>query len=113
MAEAAGEGRRTGPLSPWLAVLLALYNNDMSQRARLFFAVVSTSLMAYIAVGSLLSRVMGDTTYGQLSVFGEVIRLVLDAYVEPVNLERTMAGATLGLTDALDGDSAYLNAEDL
>jgi len=94
-------------------VLLALYNNDMSQRARLFFAVVSTSLMAYVAVGSLLSRVMGDTTYGQLSVFGEVIRLVLDAYVEPVNLERTMAGATLGLTDALDGDSAYLNAEDL
>jgi carboxyl-terminal processing protease len=82
----------------------------MSHRARLFVAVVSTSLMA---VGSLLNRVMGDTTYGQLSVFGEVIRLVLDAYVEPINLDRTMAGATLGLTDALDGDSAYLTAEEL
>ena len=35
---------------------------------------------------------------------------MLDAYVEPVNLDRAMAGARLGLTDALDGDSAYLDA---
>ena len=41
----------------------------------------------------------------------EVMRLVLDAYVEPVNVERAMAGARLGMTDALDGDSAYLDAE--
>jgi carboxyl-terminal processing protease len=55
---------------------------------------------------------MGDTSYGQLSVFNEVVRIVLDAYVEPVNLDRAMAGAELGLTDALDGDSAFLDAEE-
>ena len=38
---------------------------------------------------------------------------MLDGYVEPVNLDRAMAGARLGLTDALDGDSAYLDAEEL
>ena len=68
--------------------------------------------MAYIAVGSLLGRVLGDTSYGQLAVFNEVVRLVLDAYVEPVNVDRVMAGADLGLTDALDGDSSYLDADE-
>ena len=37
---------------------------------------------------------------------------MLEAYVEPVNLDRAMAGARLGLTEALDGDSAYLDAEE-
>ena len=84
----------------------------MSARNRLFVALVSTALIAYIAVGSLLNRVLGDTSYGQLAVFNEVVRLVLEGYVEPVNLDRAMAGARLGLTDALDGDSAYLDAEE-
>ena len=85
----------------------------MSPRTRLLIALTSTVLIGYIAVGSLLGRVLGDTTYGQLSVFNEVVRLVLDAYVEPVNLDRAMAGARLGLTDALDGDSAFLDEEEM
>jgi carboxyl-terminal processing protease len=84
----------------------------MSSRTRLAVAVVSTALIGYIAVGSLLGRVLGDTSYGQLAIFNEVVRLVLDAYVEPVNLDRAMAGARQGMTDALDGDSAYLDADE-
>ncbi|HET7746654.1 MAG TPA: S41 family peptidase [Vicinamibacteria bacterium] len=85
----------------------------MSPRTRLFVATVSTVLVGYVAVGSLLGRVMGDTTYGQLALFNEVVRLVLDAYVDPVNVDRAMNGARMGLTEALDGDSAWLDAEDL
>jgi carboxyl-terminal processing protease len=85
----------------------------MSPRGRLAIALVSTLLVGYVAVGSLLGRVFGDTTYGQLAVFNEVVRLVLDAYVEPVNIDRAMTGARTGLTDALDGDSAYLDPEEL
>jgi len=85
----------------------------MRPRTRLLIALASTLLIGYIAVGSLLGRVFGDTTYGQLSVFNEVVRLVLEAYVEPVNLDRAMAGARLGLTDALDGDSAYLDDDEV
>jgi carboxyl-terminal processing protease len=85
----------------------------MNARARLFVALVSTALVAYVALGSVLGRVLGDTSYGQLTVFNEVIRLVLDSYVDPVNVDRAMAGADLGLTEALDGDSAYLDADDL
>ncbi len=84
----------------------------MSHRTRLLVALVSTGLIGYIAVGSLLGRVLGDTSYGQLAIFNEVIRLVLDAYVEPVNVDRAMAGARLGMSDALDGDSSYLDAEE-
>ena len=82
-------------------------------RMRLLVSFVSTLLVGYVAVGSLLGRVLGDTTYGQLAVFNEVVRLVLDAYVEPVNIDRAMTGARIGLTDALDGDSSYLDAEEL
>lgn len=84
----------------------------MSHRARLLVALVSTGLIGYVAVGSLLGRVLGDTSYGQLAIFNEVVRLVLDAYVEPVNVDRALAGARLGMADALDGDSAYLDAEE-
>ncbi len=84
----------------------------MSARARLAVAVVSTAVIGYIAVGSLLGRVLGDTSYGQLAIFNEVVRLVLDAYVEPVNVDRAMAGARQGMADALDGDSAYLDADE-
>ncbi|MFI5184150.1 MAG: S41 family peptidase [Vicinamibacteria bacterium] len=85
----------------------------MSARARLFVAIVSTGIVGYIALGSVLGRVLGDTSYSQLTVFNEVVRLVLDSYVDPVNVDRAMAGAELGLTEALDGDSAYLDAEEL
>ncbi len=85
----------------------------MSARARLVLALVSTALIGYVAVGSVLGRVLGDTSYGQLAVFNEVVRLVLDAYVEPVNIDRAMAGARQGMSDALDGDSAYLDPAEL
>jgi carboxyl-terminal processing protease len=84
----------------------------MSHRARLLLALVSTGLIGYIAVGSLLARVLGDTSYGQLAIFNEVVRLVIDSYVEPVNVDRAMAGARLGMADALDGDSSYLDPEE-
>src|SRR5262245_8213782 len=84
----------------------------MSPRSRLVVALLSTALIAYVALGSLLGRVLGDTSYGQLAIFNEVVRLVLESYVEPVNLDRAMAGARLGLGDALDGDSGYLDAEE-
>jgi carboxyl-terminal processing protease len=84
----------------------------MSPRIRLGVALVSTALVGYVALGSLLGRVLGDTTYGQLAIFNEVVSLVRNSYVEPINLDRAMTGARLGLTEALDGDSAYLEDDE-
>ena len=91
---------------------IAPYNSSMSPRSRLLVALVSTALTGYILLGSLLGRVLGDSTYGQLALFNEVVRLVLEAYVEPVNVDRALAGARMGLTEALDGDSYYLDQEE-
>jgi carboxyl-terminal processing protease len=85
---------------------------SMSPRGRLFIAILSTAFVGYVAVGSLLNRVLGDSSYTQLAIFNDVTRIVLEAYVEPVNLDRAMGGARLGLTEALDGDTAYLDAEE-
>jgi carboxyl-terminal processing protease len=84
----------------------------MSSPTRLLVAFASTVVIGYVALGSLLGRVLGDTSYGQLAVFNEVVRLVLENYVEPVSLGRAMAGARVGLGDALDGDSSYLDADE-
>jgi carboxyl-terminal processing protease len=83
----------------------------MSHRSRLLIALASTALIGYVALGATLGRAFGDTSYGQLAIFNEVLRLVIDAYVDPVNIDRAMAGARLGMADSLDGDSAYLDAE--
>src|SRR5258708_39369708 len=85
----------------------------MSPRSRLLVAVLSTGLIGYVAVGSLLGRVLGDTSYGQLAVFNEVVRLVLEAYVEPVNLDRAMAGGGPGLGRALARDRGSPDPEEV
>ena len=84
----------------------------MTPRGRLAVALASLVVVGYSLGGFVLGRVAGDTTYGQLALFNEVLRIVLDAYVEPVNVDRAMNGARVGLTDALDGDSAYLDADE-
>ncbi len=85
----------------------------MNARTRLVVAFVSTALVVYVATGALLGRVLGDSTYTQLALFNEVLHLVRNSYVEQVNMKRAMNGATLGLVEALDGDSTYLDPEAL
>jgi carboxyl-terminal processing protease len=82
---------------------------------RLMVAFVSTGLIAFLLLGSVMGRVFGDTAYGQLTLFNEVLRHILDGYVDPLSperLDRAMAAANMGLTDALDSDTAYLEPED-
>jgi carboxyl-terminal processing protease len=84
----------------------------MNPRSRLLVATVSTALVGYVAAGSLVGLVRSDSSYSQLSVFNEVVHIIGEAYVEPVNMDRALNTANQGLTEALDGDSAYLDAED-
>src|SRR5512143_1237585 len=84
----------------------------MSHRTRLLLALVSTGLIGYIAVGSLLARALGDPGSGRRAIFNALGRLVSDSSVEPVNGGRALGGARLGMADALDGDSSYLEPEE-
>jgi carboxyl-terminal processing protease len=52
-----------------------------------------------------------DATYQHLRVFEDVVSLVVNNYVESVDVERVMDGALRGLAEGLDADSAYLSPE--
>lgn len=86
----------------------------MTSRTRFWVLAVSTPIIAFAIIGGYLGRVLGagkDDTFRQLPVFEEVISLVLNNYVEEVDVRHAMRGALKGLADGLDPDSAYLTPE--
>ena len=83
----------------------------MTTRNRVLVLVFSTSVMAFAFVGGYLGQAMAkDGTYQHLRVFEDVVSLVLNNYVEAVDVRDAMQGAMRGLADGLDPDSSYLPA---
>ncbi len=86
----------------------------MTERTRLVILMVTAPILAYTLVGGLMGRVAArEDTYRHLRVFEDVVRLVTDNYVEPVEPERIMQGALWGLSEGLDPGSAYLTPDDV
>ena len=84
----------------------------MTTRTRLWVLAVSTPIIAFAVIGGYLGQALAkDDTYQHLRVFQDVIQLVLNNYVEPVDVEKAMRGAMNGLSDSLDADSGYLTAD--
>jgi carboxyl-terminal processing protease len=81
----------------------------MTSRTRLFVLAISTPVIAFAVIGGFLGQAMTrDDTYQHLRVFEDVVQLVLNNYVEEVDVNKAMRGAMTGLADGLDADSAYL-----
>jgi carboxyl-terminal processing protease len=84
----------------------------MTARTRWIVLLVSTPLVAFVVIGSLLGRTLASQgAYEHLRVFEDVVSLVTQNYVEPVDVDKVMTGAMRGLADGLDADSAYLSPE--
>lgn len=84
----------------------------MTSRTRLWVLAVSTPLIAFAVIGGYLGQAMAkDDTYQHLRVFEDVVSLVLNNYVENVDVSKAMKGALSGLSDTLDADSAYLTPD--
>ncbi len=84
----------------------------MTSRTRLWVLAVSTPIIAFAIIGGYLGQALAkDATYQHLRVFQDVIQLVLNNYVEPVDIEKAMRGAMNGLSDSLDADSGYLSPD--
>jgi carboxyl-terminal processing protease len=86
----------------------------MSFRSRVIVLLLSTPILAFVIVGG----VMGGTASGQdasqhLLVFKDVVALILNNYVEEVDVDKVMTGALKGLADGLDGDSAFLQPSEV
>jgi len=84
----------------------------MASRSRVFVLALSTVIMVFAFVGGYLGQAVAkDDTYQHLRVFEDVVSLVLNNYVEPVDVSQAMKGAMKGLADSLDPESAYLSPD--
>jgi carboxyl-terminal processing protease len=91
----------------------------MSIRGKLTLVTVSAFLVIYTIVGGMIPkstnpyvRAIADPgPYPQIRVFEEVVRYIVNDYVERPNLEKVRVGALRGLADGLDPYSAYLLPE--
>ena len=84
----------------------------MTSRTRLLVLAISTPVIAFAIIGGYLGQAAPrDATYRNLAVFEDVLSLVLNNYVEEVDVRTAMSGAMRGLADGLDPDSAYLPRE--
>jgi carboxyl-terminal processing protease len=84
----------------------------MTSRTRVAVLLVSLPVLAFAIVGGVLGRTASaqGESYRYLRIFQDVVTLILDNYVEEVDVDKVMHGAMHGLADGLDADSAYLDA---
>ena len=83
----------------------------MTHKTRLSMLLICTPILAFVVIGGLMGRasaLSADEPFAHLRVFEDVVRLVMDYYVEEVKVDKIMEGAMHGLAEGLDPDSAYL-----
>ena len=84
----------------------------MKIRGRVLVLAVSMTVIAFAVVGGFMSKAIArQDSYQYLRTFEDVVSLILNNYVEEVNIDKVMHGAMHGLADGLDPDSAYLDAD--
>ena len=84
----------------------------MTSRIRALVLTISIPVIMFAILGGYLGQALAkDDTYQHLRVFEDVISLVLNNYVEPVDVKQAMKGAMKGLADGLDPESAFLTPD--
>ncbi|MGH9314393.1 MAG: S41 family peptidase [Vicinamibacterales bacterium] len=86
----------------------------MSNKSRVIVLLLSTPILAFVVVGGVMGgTASGQDSYPHLLVFKDVVSLILNNYVEEVDVTKVMTGALKGLADGLDADSAFLEPSDV
>ena len=98
--------------SRWWQTRRRAQSDPMTSRTRVAVLLVSLPVLAFAIVGGVLGRTAAaqGESYRYLRIFQDVVTLILDNYVEEVDIDKVMHGAMHGLADGLDPDSAYLDA---
>lgn len=79
-------------------------------RGRVLVLAISLPVIAFAVIGGFMSKAIArQDSYQYLRIFEDVVSLILNNYVEEVNVDKVMHGAMHGLADGLDPDSAYLD----
>jgi carboxyl-terminal processing protease len=80
---------------------------------RKILVLVSAGLILFIVSGALVGRVVAvEGTYSYLKLFNEALYLIVNNYVEPVQIEDLMRGAYRGMLESLDPENEYLTPRD-
>ena len=83
----------------------------MRIRGRVVVLAVSMAVVAFAVVGGFMTKAIArQDSYQYLRTFEDVVSLILNNYVEEVNVDKVMHGAMHGLADGLDPDSAFFDA---
>jgi carboxyl-terminal processing protease len=80
---------------------------------RFVVLAISVPVVAFAVVGGFMGRsaaAQGGEGFRALRIFEDVVTLILNNYVEEVDVDKVMHGAMHGLADGLDPESAYLDA---
>jgi carboxyl-terminal processing protease len=84
------------------------------KRSRFVLLAVSAALLLLLTGGGLAVKVGAtDRAYRQVVLFSEILSLVLDNYVDPVESDRLLEGAYEGMLAGLDPNGAFLTPEEL
>lgn len=83
----------------------------MKIRGRVLVLALSVPVIAFAVIGGFLgnSALAREDSYQYLRTFEDVVSLIVNNYVEEVNVDKVMHGAMHGLADGLDPDSAFLD----
>ena len=82
-------------------------------RARHLLLLLSGPFVLYAVLGGFLGRALArDSAYRYLSVFQDVVTLIMNNYVDAVEMDGVLEGGIRGMMEALDPDSAYLSPEE-
>ena len=76
--------------------------------------VASASMVLLLLGGGLAAKVgVSDSPYRQSALFAEVLQLILDNYVDPVESGELLSGAYEGMLGGVDAHGAFLTADEL
>jgi carboxyl-terminal processing protease len=75
---------------------------------------VSALVVVFLLAGGLVVRVgAAESSYRQAVLFAEVLSLVMENYVDPVEAQQLLAGAYEGMLGGLDPNGAYLTPDEV
>jgi len=75
---------------------------------------VSVLVVVFLLGGGLMVRVgAAESSYRQAVLFAEVLSLVMENYVDPVEAHQLLVGAYEGMLGGLDPNGAYLSPEEV
>jgi carboxyl-terminal processing protease len=86
----------------------------MSRPSRPILLAVSAAVAVFLLAGGLALKVgASEDSYHQAKLFAEVLSLVLDNYVDPVEVDTLLRGAYEGMLGGLDAHGAFLTPEEV